>query len=201
MVAVLATQPKKKDHLHCENGCRGRCWSWSNEYHNVHMFYIYSLVLLGLLNSAEENCNYARTNDDVLWDLFVLSKTWNWGGHHVDKMWLTLLPFSGLHLHPPLQSRPPHGSSDLGPCRNKEREGDYKQCFGDINVSNHCWCQCQTFPLTLHELSLKYRKNSNKKTENIHKRAQRRLVFVRNPNSCMSEKLADVQRFQKGKRV
>lgn len=117
-----------------------RCWSWSNEYHNVHMFYIYSLVLLGLLNSAEENWNHARTNDDVLWDLFVLSKTWEWGGHHVDKTWLTLLPFSGLHLHPPLQSRPPHGSSDLGPCRNKEREGDYKQCFGDIYVSNHCWC-------------------------------------------------------------
>lgn len=40
--------------------------------------------------------------------------------------WLTLLPFSGRHLQPALQSRPAHGSSDFPlPCE-REREATSK---------------------------------------------------------------------------
>lgn len=35
---------------------------------------------------------------------------------------LTLLPFSGLHWHPLLQSNPAQGSSIFAPCRNKEKK-------------------------------------------------------------------------------
>lgn len=40
----------------------------------------------------------------------------------VQEQSLTLLPFSGLHLHPVLQSNPAQGSSIFAPCRNKEKK-------------------------------------------------------------------------------
>lgn len=39
---------------------------------------------------------------------------------------LTLLPFSGLHLHPLLQSNPAQGSSGFTPCKNKDTPGVIK---------------------------------------------------------------------------
>lgn len=39
---------------------------------------------------------------------------------HSYEMWLTRLPFSGLHLHPPLQSWPAQGSLGSAPCRHKK---------------------------------------------------------------------------------
>lgn len=60
---------------------------------------------------------------------------------------LTLLPFSGLHLHPVLQSNPAQGSSIFTPCRNKEKKmtGVIKHLLGTALMG--CWFMIRYFDI------------------------------------------------------
>lgn len=123
---------------------------------------------------------------------------------------LTLLPFSGLHLHPLLQSSPAHGSFGSKPCRgkDKERTGRYNKYLNHIFVFalENCWlikANKSAFPFLLCKrlhvqawvwiLSLHKSPHESKKT--IKQRA--RSMDSSDPCSCLRLELADLQPFRK----
>ncbi len=96
--------------------------------------------------------------------------------HGKNATWLTLLPFSGLHLHPWLQSWPAHGSSNLAPCRETKRDGCYRQCFE--NKWDELLCKLKHFDARNLPLMLENWSISHILAEDPEAAAQRVFVWI-----------------------